>query len=168
MRAHHAGGRRRAGGPEVVLTSGAIPLRLEGVKGNRLRRCLGALLLAPVLALAVSASSFSGLRCSMTGLFVPESCCPSTAESMPPVVPSPLAAIGDPSCCLRVVVAMDKIPAAEAVRATPGSPLVASLPDPLPGPTLQLAGGCPPAAGTWATKPPGGPPIFLLTRSILI
>ena len=129
---------------------------------------MGALLIAPVLALAVSASSFSGLRCSMTGLFVAESCCPSAVESGPPAAPSPLAAIGDPSCCLRVVVAMDKIPAAEALRATPGSPLVALLPDPSPVPTLHLAGWRPAAAGTWATKPPGGPPIFLLTRSILI
>ena len=149
------------------MTSSAIPIRLEAVKGNRLRSWLGALLIAPVLALAVSASSFSGLRCSMTGLFVPESCCPP-AESIPPVVPSPLAAIGDPSCCLRVVVAMDKIPAAEALRATPGLPLVAFLSEPAPVRTLQLAGGRPAAAGTWAIKPPGGPPIFLLTRSILI
>jgi hypothetical protein len=150
------------------LTSGAIPIRLKAVKGNRLRRWMGALLIAPVLAVAVSASSFSGLRCSMTGLFVPESCCPSAAQSVPPAVPSPLAAIGDPSCCLRVVVAMDKIPAAGALRATPGLPLVAFLSDPSPVPTLQLAAGRPAAAGAWATKPPGGPPIFLLTRSILI
>lgn len=149
------------------MTSGAIPIRLEAVKGNRLRRWMGALLIAPVLALAVSASSFSGLRCSMTGLFVADSCCPSAAQSMPPAVPSPWAAIGDPSCCLRVIVAMDKLPAAEALRATAGSPLIASLPDPSPGRALQLAGGRP-AAGTWATKPPGGPPIFLLTRSLLI
>ena len=150
------------------MTSGAIPIRLEAVKGNRLRSWLGALLIAPVLALAVSASSFSGLRCSMTGLLVPESCCPGAAESMPPAAPSPLAAIGDPSCCLRVVVAMDKIPAAEALRATPGFPLVAFLSEPSPVRTLQLAGRRPAAAGTWAAKPPGGPPIFLLTRSILI
>jgi len=150
------------------LTSSAIAIRLEAVKGNRLRRWLGALLVAPVLAVAVSASSFSGLRCSMTGLFVADSCCPSAAQSMPPVAPSPLAAIGDPSCCLRVVVAMDKIPAAEALRATPGLPLVAFLSDPSPVRTRQLAAARPAAAGTWATKPPGSPPIFLLTRSILI
>jgi hypothetical protein len=65
-------------------------------------------------------------------------------------------------------VAMDKLPAAEALQATPGLPLVAFLSDSSPGQTLQLAAGRPAAAGTWATKPPGGPPIFLLTRSILI
>ena len=147
------------------MTAGGIPIRLKAVKRNRLRRWLGALLLAPVLAFAVSASSFSALRCSITGMLVAESCCPSTAEGGPSAVPSRLDSIGDQDCCLRVVVAMDKIPAAGAEG---GPALVASLPDPSPVRALHLADRRPPAGGALVTKPPGGPPVFLLTCSFLI
>ncbi len=150
------------------MTSGAIPLRLEAVKRDRLRRWLGALLIAPILALAVSASSFSALRCSLTGMLVDESCCPSATETAPPAVPGPLDSIGDPSCCLRVVVAMDKLPAAGALRATAGPITGASAPDPSFGRTLQLAGGRSTPRSPWDLEPPGGPPLFLLTRSFLI
>ncbi len=150
------------------MTSGGIHSTLKAVKRNRLRRWLGALLMAPVLAFAVSASSFSALRCSLTGMLVAESCCPSAAESGPPAVPSRLDSIGDPSCCLRVVVAMDKIPAAGAPGAKHVSALVASLPDLPPVRALHLACWRPAAGGALVTKPPGGPPVFLLTRSLLI
>ena len=115
--------------------------------------------MAPVLAFAVSASSFSALRCSLTGMLVAESCCPSAAESGPPAVPSPLDSVGDPSCCLRVVVAMDKIPAAGAPGAKHVSALVASLPDLPPGtgsPSRLLASGRGRHVGDEAARRPPG------------
>ncbi len=139
----------------------------KAVRRNGLRRCIVGLLIAPVLALAVSASSFSVLRCSITGMLVAESCCPTAAESGPPVVPGRWDTIGDASCCLRDVVAMDKIPAA-APRAERGSALIASLIDLSPLRALHLTGWRPAAGGPLAAKPPGGPPLFLLTHSFLI
>ena len=150
------------------MTGGGIPIRLKAVKRSRLRRGLGGLLIVPILAFAVSASSFSGLRCSMTGTVVAESCCPTVAESGRPVVASHLDSVGDPSCCLRVVVTMDKIPAAEALRAKRGPAPVASLPYLPPVRALHLTCWRPAAGGLLETKPPGGPPVFLLNRSFLI
>jgi hypothetical protein len=65
-----------------------------------LRRWVGIALLAPMLVLAVSASSFIGIRCRMSGMVSLAACCPE-------VVPGPASSqssIDEPGCCERVVV----------------------------------------------------------------
>ena len=138
------------------------------MRKDRLHRWLSALLVAPLLALAVSASSVSGLRCAMSGLFVPDGCCPTAAGAQQPAAAVPThASLQDPACCQRVVVANAKAPAA-------------------PSPRLELAPPCVRLAGAVVLQPPapsiprparpdraGAPrgrssPIFVLTQSFLI
>ena len=54
------------------------------VRRTRRLRWLCALVWAPVAVLAVSASSFSALRCTVSGLFIPETCCPMAADAPAP------------------------------------------------------------------------------------
>jgi len=65
-----------------------------------LRRWIGFALLAPVLVLAVSTSSFIGTRCRMSGMVSLASCCPVANPG--PLQPE--SSIGEPGCCERVVV----------------------------------------------------------------
>src|SRR5260221_11574554 len=73
-----------------------------------LRPWIGIALLAPMLVLAVSASSFFGLRCRMSGMVSLDSCCPDTDPVDAPVRSS----MGEPGCCERIVVETAK-PAAD-------------------------------------------------------
>jgi hypothetical protein len=66
-----------------------------------LRQWIGLALLAPMLVLAVSASSFVGMRCRMSGLVTTDACGPEGV----PVPPGPAqSSVGEPGCCERVVV----------------------------------------------------------------
>jgi hypothetical protein len=74
------------------------------------RPWIGMALLAPMLVLAVTASSFFALRCRMSSMLSPESCCPAAEAAQAPAQPS----MGEPGCCERVVVESAK-PIADAV-----------------------------------------------------
>jgi hypothetical protein len=66
-----------------------------------LRRWIGIALLAPMLVLAVSASSFLGMRCRMSGLVTADACGP---EGAPASQGPAQTSLGEPGCCERVVV----------------------------------------------------------------
>jgi hypothetical protein len=137
------------------------------VRNDRLHRWLSALLVAPLLALAVSASSFSGLRCTMSGLFVPDACCPTLDDAAQPAAGELHASVGEPACCERVVVANAKAPAASATRLQLAPPCVdvlsAALLQPRPAPVPRAARHDLASAAHGRASP-----VFLLTQSFLI
>lgn len=137
------------------------------MRGHRLNRWLSALLLAPLLALAVSASSFSALRCTMSGLFVPDAGCAMQAGPAQPDGTETQATLEEPTCCERVVVTLTKAPAAASGRAELAPPSVNVLsaailqPPPIAMPRAARV-ELPSAAHGRAS------PVFLLTQSFLI
>ena len=137
------------------------------MRKHRLNRWLSALLLGPLLALAVSASSFSGLRCTMSGLFMPDSGCAMRADSAEPAPDAPGATLEEPACCERVVVANDKAPATWTARvemAPPGVHLLsAAILQPRPVWIPRAARHQLPSAAHGRASP-----VFLLTQSLLI
>jgi len=66
-----------------------------------LRQWVGIALLAPMLVLAVSASTFLGMRCRMSGLVTTDACGP---EASPAPQPPAQSSVGEPGCCERVVI----------------------------------------------------------------
>lgn len=130
-----------------------------------LRRWVGLALLAPMLVFAVSASSFVGIRCRMSGMVSLDTCCPGGA---PDPVPHQ-SSIEEAGCCERVVVEAAKpISSAasdheETLRSSLSMPLtfVACLaPAPWPATARAIASGDPPGAAR--------PPLCILKRSLLI
>jgi len=134
---------------------------------NRLRRWVGIALLGPMLVLAVSASSFIGIRCRMSGMVSLDACCPAAVPGPVPLQSS----IDAPGCCERVVVRAVKL-ISSALSRGPGEgaidppqvtliAVVASS-DSVRWPVaaLAIAPGDPPAGI--------GPPLRLLKRSFLI
>ena len=129
---------------------------------------LCAIFLAPVLACAVTASSYLALRCSMTGSLVAVSCCPDPA--VPGQVPTH-ASLSDAPCCEPTVISTGKVPTLAPARAftrlagealgsvLAGTPL-AALGQPSPPGLARRAEQRPP----WA----GFPPPYLLTHALLI
>jgi hypothetical protein len=71
---------------------------------NVVRRCLGLALLAPMLILAVSASSVFVQRCRMSGMTSFSACCPEADAGEPPAQSS----VSESGCCERVVVELVK------------------------------------------------------------
>jgi len=132
------------------------------MRAARRHRWLSAVLLAPLAALAISASSFSALRCTMSGLLVPETCCPTVAGGAETPA-SPV--LQPPGCCERILVANDKAPADSGDRAEelPASPVaVARMP-------IVLVAAAPTARRHDVLRPPGrSAPVFLLTHAFLI
>jgi hypothetical protein len=134
---------------------------------HRLHRWLSALLLAPLLALAVSASSFSGLRCTMSGLFMPDTGCAMLGDSAQPATDAPNATLEEPACCERVVVANAKAPAAASANpeiAPPSVHLLSAVilqPLAVPVPRTRRRELASAAHGRAS-------PVFLLTQSFLI
>jgi hypothetical protein len=127
-------------------------------------RWLRALLVAPVLVFALGASSHAAVRCTLTGLLVPESCCPDVADPAPSQ-PS----IGDPGCCERVTIASARIPAAgpQSLRARPTEPTL-SRAIPLPAFVAERTARQP-LAQRRADRPPGSsPPLYVLSHAFLI
>jgi hypothetical protein len=71
-------------------------------------------LMAPMLILAVSASSFVGLRCRMSGMISVATCCPGGADALDDAPAQ--SAVDAPGCCDRVVVELAR-PVGAAVAA---------------------------------------------------
>jgi len=131
-------------------------------------RWLRALLVAPVLLFALGASSHSAARCTMTGLLMPESCSPATADLAPPGLAS-RAAIDDAGCCEWVTVTTARIPAtgSESLRSPPIQPQIAQAI--LPSKLLAGRPSIPPPAERRAVRPPGTqPPLYLVIHAFLI
>lgn len=115
----------------------------------------------------MSASSFSALRCTVSGLFIPESCCPMASDAPAPERSNDAPAVQAPACCERVTVSNAKVPAAEATRldapAPEPAPLFAALLT-WPAPSVRA-----PAWPERSVRPPGrSAPAFLLTHAFLI
>jgi len=137
------------------------------VRRSRRLRWLCALVWAPIAVLAVSASSFSALRCTVSGLFIPESCCPMASDAPEPQPSNDAPAVQAPGCCERLIVSNSKAPAAEATR------LDAPAPDPAPLFAALLTWPAPAAQPATrparSVRPPGrSAPAFLLTHAFLI
>jgi hypothetical protein len=134
---------------------------------TRRHRWLCAVLLAPLAVLAVTASSFSALRCTMSGLLIPEACCPPVANAAPTGEAPRQPSVEPPGCCERVVVTNAKAPAltadrADAISAGPVALVVASHPAVAP-----LTAERPRRDSV--LRPPGrSAPAFLLTHAFLI
>jgi len=136
------------------------------MSGLRQARLLCAIVLAPVIAFAVGASSTLALRCSLTGRLIAEPCCPEAAREAAGNPPAHASIVGA-DCCERVVVSSEKLPAIAGERALEAgaSPPVAAVPAPLaampPAPSRR--------APAWRARPPGtAAPAFLLSHAFLI
>jgi hypothetical protein len=116
-----------------------------------------------MLALAVTASGFAGLRCRMTGMVSFATCClAGDADQVPEQ-----SAVDDPGCCEHFVVDNLKPPAAGAAAA-PDAQLRAS---PIAFVSFPSAALFPARRSIeLATDPPvpTRPPLHLLHRSLLI
>jgi hypothetical protein len=131
-------------------------------------RWLRALLVAPVLVFALGASSHLAIRCTLTGVLMPESCCPDVADAaLPAPIPGP--SVSGPGCCERVTVATARIPAAGSQSI---GPRMAQLPI---SHAIPLAANVVDRASTrsqsyrLATWTPGSsPPLYVVTHSFLI
>jgi len=127
-------------------------------------RSIAAALVAPLLALAVTASGFVGLRCRMTGMVSLDTCCPESDGGETPAQSS----IGQPGCCDRVIAENAKPTAAPATSSTDGLLLQAYRLALLP----VVAVLAPPvgAVAEVDLEPPliPKPPLRLLKRSLLI
>ncbi|HVT07857.1 MAG TPA: hypothetical protein VHO67_10380 [Polyangia bacterium] len=134
------------------------------MRAARRHRWLCAVLLAPLAALAVSASSFSALRCTMSGLLVPETCCPIVADG----AETPAAAVLQaPGCCERILLTNDKAPAVSGDRAgeLPAGAVAISV---ARVPVTPIA-AVPATRHHDVLRPPGrAAPVFLLTHAFLI
>jgi len=131
---------------------------------------LRAALIAPVLALAVTASSFFASRCTMSGLVTRDGCCPATTEdsaTLPASEESPGSSV-DAACCESVLVAITKSPATPSENtAVVRLPAVASWLAPWPdydAPRPFVLRRRLPAA----RESNGDAPRFLLTHAFLI
>ncbi len=132
-------------------------------------RWLRAALVAPLLVFALSASSHVAFRCTMTGLLMPELCCPSGAADTSDAPSAAQATIDDPGCCERLVTTNVKVPATMSASASPHDVrlfvrVALASPPALAPPTLLSDG---PRART-AGPPHLAAPVFLLKRSFLI
>jgi hypothetical protein len=134
---------------------------------SRRTRWLRALLVAPVLVFALGASSHLAVRCTMTGLLMPESCRPEITDQAP-TAPAQ-SSLEEAGCCEQVTVATARIPAtgSESLHAPPA-------PSPISQTTTMalLATDRPmpaPAAARRATWPPASsPPLYVATHAFLI
>jgi hypothetical protein len=137
------------------------------VRVDRRTRWLRALLVAPVLVFALGASSHLAVRCTMTGLLMPESCAPEVSNPAPAAPAHP--SVEEAGCCEQVTVATARIPAAgsESLRAYPVS-------SPISQTTFRalLVADRPATRSTVdrrAARPPGSsPPLYVATHAFLI
>ena len=150
------------------LTGGPIRFNLTCMRSLRRARWLGAVLIAPVLALAVAASSQLALRCSMTGMLIRESCCPAADDGGARAEPVPHASIVDPGCCERLVVSTGKLPATTSDRTGVAPALSVSSASAHSALALDAASPRFPAARRVARPPGIDAPAFLLRHSFLI
>jgi hypothetical protein len=131
-----------------------------------LHRSVAVALLAPLLAFAVSASGFVGLRCRITGMISIATCCPdSSRDDSPPAQSS----VDDPGCCERVVVDNAK-PTGAGTAATQGTVAPAA---PIAFVLAGGAGGGPQSSHSRLRPAADAPypfrsPLHLLHRALLI
>ena len=129
-------------------------------------RWLRAALIAPLLAFALSASSHLAVRCTVSGVLMPESCCPDATSPAVPGTPGAGATLRDADCCQRVTVATAKAPAAGV---GPARLWVASLPIASVTAVARRPAADRPAAAVRAVRAPGeAPPLYVATHSFLI
>jgi len=135
----------------------------------RRARWIGAALLAPLLALAVLATSHVALRCSLTGAIMSESSCPLGADEESEKQPVGHASIAAPSCCERVILTIGKVPATASGRA-PECPIPSATFAVAPFPSVvDLFAHRPHGRVLRAVQPLGiDAPPFLLKHSFLI
>lgn len=128
-----------------------------------LHRPIALVLVAPMLALAVTASGFVGLRCRITGMVSIATCCPSGDSDKVPDQSS----VDDPGCCEQVVVGNMKPPAAgaEVAHAAESAALPLEL---LSFQSLPIFRGPPRVQPRNDPPDPAWPPLHLLHRSLLI
>jgi hypothetical protein len=131
-------------------------------------RWLRAVLVAPVLVFALGASSHLAVRCTMTGLLMPESCRPEVSDLTPPA-PAPQPSVEDAGCCEQVTVATARIPAAGS-QSLRGHPSQSSISQATPVALLVLRPPVsPPGADRPEARPPGSsPPLYVVTHAFLI
>jgi hypothetical protein len=126
-----------------------------------MRPWIGIALLAPMLVLAVSASSFWGLRCRMTGMVSLSTCCPESDDAPAPAQSS----VDQPGCCERLQVETAK-PVADRAATGEGAPPLSPAMVPVADTTLS-----PPVSRPITDRDPlrlFRPPLRLLKRSLLI
>lgn len=150
------------------MTGAPISLNLRGVVVARRTRWLRAVLVAPVLVFALGASSHLAVRCTITGVLMPESCCPDLSDAAPPAS-VPQASVSDPGCCERVTVVMTRIPAGGSQSFGPRTaqppsshaiPLAANVVDRTSARSQSYR---------LEARPPGSsPPLYVFTHSFLI
>jgi hypothetical protein len=141
------------------------------VKIGRGTRWLRAALVAPVLVFALGASSHLAVRCTLTGILMPESCCPDAADvaDLAPPAPAPQPSVGDPGCCEQVTIATARIPAAgvESRGARPAQTPI-SVAAPLASIVVDRT-ATPPGVVRRAARPPGASlPLYVVTHAFLI
>jgi hypothetical protein len=147
------------------LDEPANPLHPGAVVVARRTRWLRALLVAPVLVFALGASSHLAIRCTITGVLMPESCCPDVSDP----TPAPHASVDDAGCCERVTVATARIPAAgpQPLRVGPAQPSISYA-----TPLAALVADRPPPplhADRRAARPPGSSaPLYVVTHAFLL
>jgi hypothetical protein len=128
-----------------------------------LYRPIALALVAPMLALAVTASGFIGLRCRITGMVSIATCCPADDSDKAPERTS----MDDPGCCEHVVVDNVKAPAVGAEVARDAGSAAPPLEFLSFGPLLTFPG--PPRVQRRTDPPdPSWPPLRLLHSSLLI
>lgn len=96
---------------------------LVGARAMRHRivqRLVAATAMLSVLAVS-AATGGSWLRCRLSGILMPDCCCP-TADGAGDGTPTPVAVESD-DCCDRVVTSVDQTPSEIATRETPSAPV---------------------------------------------
>ncbi|MFL5304715.1 MAG: hypothetical protein ACJ8F1_05850, partial [Polyangia bacterium] len=132
------------------------------MRAARRHRWLCAVLLAPLALLAVSASGFSALRCTMSGLLVPETCCPTVAGGVPATEGPRQPALEQQDCCERILLTNAKAPAvsADSAEELPAGPVAAVTPQ---APAVRARAERT-RRGSMLRPPDPSAPAFLLTH----
>lgn len=165
----HRPARGDRSGRLTPLDENAGALQARCMASLRQARWIGAVLVAPLLALSVFASSHVALRCSFTGTIMSESACPLGAEGGSRERQIAHASIAAPRCCERVVITIGKVPATASERA-PECPIpwATSVVPPFPSVVDVFAGHLHGRALRAARAPGIDAPTFLLRHSFLI
>ncbi len=152
----------------------ALPRASPGddVAARRRRARWWAVLALPLVLLASSVSSFHLFACSMSGAVTKHACCCASMNARLAAAPGAPASLHRASCCDVqdiVVASAGVVPScASTVLAPLSLPLVtASLPAPAVAPASSTA-LAPPRSVVDVIRPPGGPPLSIRYRSLLI
>jgi hypothetical protein len=170
----YAGQRRLAEMRIPSLDQGVDRLQSSAVPTARRARWFSAVLLAPVLLGAATASNYFGQRCRLTGVVTLDACCPQASDpagdgrDFEASAPGH-SAVSDPGCCERLLITVAR-PAGDtrggqALDCRPRS-LTSSLSTPgLTALSLEVSSRL---FRHWLQPPGLAPPAFLLRHSFLI